>query len=244
MLTLASLAIASSVAVAAFPQSATPGPDFSHWAATDPTNRAPCPFTNSLANHGFLSRTEMTADNINSALENVMLMDSALSNLFSSQSMPLGTVLPDGTKIVSLAELDKHGAIEHDASLTRNDAFTGDNTSFNSTLLDQLLSFSSDGVHVTIDELAKFRAAREKYSKATNPSFTFGLKQQFTAYGEAALLYEAMKDDTGNIRVDWIEVLFREERFPVDLGWRPRPITFTTILGLIGDIKARAATGL
>ncbi|KAJ3172352.1 hypothetical protein HK101_011156 [Irineochytrium annulatum] len=245
--TLVSFTIASAAAVAAFPghyEARNSGPDFSKWAPTDPANSAPCPFTNSLANHGFLSRTAMTKENINSALENVLLMDAALSNVFSTASMPLGTKLPNGTAVVSLAQLDVHGGIEHDASLTRSDTALGDNTAFNETLFEQLLSYSSDGVYITLDELAKFRAAREKHSKAMNPSFSFGPKPQFTAYGEAALLYFSMKDETDKIRVDWIKVLFREERFPVELGWKPKPMSFFTIVGLIADIRVRAATGL
>ncbi|KAJ3172351.1 hypothetical protein HK101_011155 [Irineochytrium annulatum] len=220
-----------------------PSPDFSHWAPTDQSNLAPCPFTNSLANHGYLDRHQMTYENITSALESVLLLDSALSNLFASASMPLGSKLPNGTEVVSLAQLDKHNKIEHDASLTRNDISTGDNTHFNSTLFDELLSFSSDGSYITIAELARFRVSREKYSRATDKDFTFGVRQQVTAYGEAALLYESMRDDSDKIRVDWIKVLFQEERFPVELGWKPRPLGIIKIASLALNIRLRAAFG-
>ncbi|KAJ3211960.1 hypothetical protein HDU67_004153 [Dinochytrium kinnereticum] len=220
-------------------------PDFSKWAPTDKTNMAPCPFTNALANHGFLPRKAMTEGDIKSSLTEVLQLDGILANLFATQSSPLGYTLADGTKVVDLGQLDKHGgAIEHDASLSRSDFFFGDQTSFNLTLYNQFKSFSTDKRYITKSQLAEFRAVREADSKARNPTFTFGLREQFVAYGEAALLVISLSDNTGNIRIDWMDKLFIEERFPVELGWTPRPISTLRVLTLAGELRGRSFTGL
>ena len=50
------------------------------------------------------------------------------------------------------------------------------------------------------------------------------MKERLLAYGEGSLLQILMKDETGNMRIDWLEDLFVKEKFPIDLGWKPRPI--------------------
>ncbi|KAJ3099012.1 hypothetical protein HDU96_010848 [Phlyctochytrium bullatum] len=236
--TVAVALLAATSAVQAFPRPGgnTPAPsvpaavDFSRFAPTDP-----------LANHGFLPRVGMTEEGIKKTLQTVLLMDDFSSNLFATQGIALGYNGTDGTKRVDLGLFNKHNVIEHDASLTRSDLFFGDAVSFNETLYTQMKSFSTDGKYLTPDQLAKFRAVREKDSKARNPEYTFGPQRQFTAYGEAALLVIAMSDDTGNIRLDWTDVLFRQERFPVELGWKPRSISTPRVLAVAADLRVKAA---
>ncbi|KAJ3101355.1 hypothetical protein HDU97_001396 [Phlyctochytrium planicorne] len=213
--------------------------DFSNWQPTDPNNAVSCPFTASLANHGFLPRRGITQDNIKSTLTDVLQLDGFLANLFATQSTPLGYKLANGTEVVDLYQLNKHGGIEHDSSLSRSDTYFGDNFHFNKTLYAQMKSFSTDGKYLTLDQLTKFRAAREADSKKRNPEWDFGIKQQFTAYGEAALLLIAMSDSTGNIRLDWTDILFQEEKFPVELGWTPRPINTARVLALAGEMRLK-----
>jgi hypothetical protein len=86
---------------------------FARWSPTDSNNLAPCPFTNSLANHGLLDRDNMTVKQIKDALS-ALQCDGFIQNLFSGNAtMGLGRKLADGTEVVSLTEVAKHGGIEH-----------------------------------------------------------------------------------------------------------------------------------
>lgn len=90
---------------------------------------------------------------------------------------------------LDLDHLNLHDAIEHDASLTRNDASQGDNHSLQPTLLDALIADAS-GEFLTPESVAKTRARREKESVSKgSPKLT--LKSQTLAYGEAALMLQA-----------------------------------------------------
>ncbi|KAJ3320144.1 hypothetical protein HDU76_000365 [Blyttiomyces sp. JEL0837] len=180
----------------------------------------------------------MTVDDIKYALKS-MGCDFGIQELFSTQSIGLGNgdVNSAGVKIVNLTQLDVHGGIEHDSSLTRSDVGLGDSVKLNTTLLEQFKSFGKTHPgYITFKELADYRKAREADSRARNPNYTFGPKQQFTAFGEAALLYIALSDEIG-IRIDWMEYLFVNEKFPFDLGWRIRPISTVEVLVKAGLLK-------
>nr|AIG55844.1 secreted protein [Achlya hypogyna] len=214
------LAATSAAGFASFLES----PPFPDWHPTDPKNMAPCPMLNSLANHGVLPRTNITASNLRSALGSI--------HCDSSQHR--------GVQELTLKDLDVHNAIEHDASLTRLDAALGSNTKLNSTLLAELLATSADGKYITKSELAQYRVARETNSRKINPSFTFGVKQQVIAYAEAAALFVAFQDATGAMRVDWIKMFFAEEKLPFELGWTLRPITLAHVLVTAGELRGKA----
>ncbi|OQR94250.1 hypothetical protein ACHHYP_01541 [Achlya hypogyna] len=229
------LAATSAAGFASFLES----PPFPDWHPTDPKNMAPCPMLNSLANHGVLPRTNITASNLRSALGSIHCDSSVQRILSSSIVMTLGTDV-GGVQELTLKDLDVHNAIEHDASLTRLDAALGSNTKLNSTLLAELLATSADGKYITKSELAQYRVARETNSRKINPSFTFGVKQQVIAYAEAAALFVAFQDATGAMRVDWIKMFFAEEKLPFELGWTLRPITLAHVLVTAGELRGKA----
>ncbi|KAJ3320140.1 hypothetical protein HDU76_000361 [Blyttiomyces sp. JEL0837] len=187
----------------------------------------------------------MSSDDIKSALNTLQCGD-LIQTIFASGGTGLGHKNAAGTQVVDLVELDKHGVIEHDSSLCRSDYNIGDNVHLNTTLLNQLKSFSTDGVYLTLKELAAFRKAREADSLARNvdangkSTYTFGLKEQFIAYGESSLLFLAMRvndTDDAPMRLDWIEYLFINERFPFELGWTLRPITLAATLSYAAELK-------
>lgn len=125
--------------------------------------------------------------------------------------------------------------IEHDASLSRRDAFFGDNFSFNNTIWQQTVSFFSGGKTALLPA-AKAIANRTADSTQTNPEFTYGFREFVFRYGETAIYLQTMGGDdvTGVTRLDWVKSLFEQERLPHSLGWRPRkePITIPS-LGLM-----------
>jgi len=60
------------------------------------------------------------------------------------------------------------------AAPTRNDRAIGDNINLNMTLFKSLLSFSKDGVTLSLEDLAEHHHLRHNQSKAENPGFIFG----------------------------------------------------------------------
>jgi hypothetical protein len=240
-------ALAASVivsSVTAFPTLKLETPDqFSKWSPTDPKNMAPCPFTNAFANHGLIPRTGITSDDIKAALA-AFQMDSVMQSVFSGPSiMNLGSTV-NGTQVLTLSQLDKHGAIEHDASLTRQDNALGDNTKFDSKLYAQLRALSTDGQYITEGQLAEFRRMREADSRSRNAQFSFGFKEKLTAYGEAALILITMRDDTGKIRLDWLDMLMQQEKLPFELGWKLRSITMAETLVVAGRLLGKVVFAL
>jgi hypothetical protein len=47
----------------------------------------------------------------------------------------------------------------------------------------------------------------------------------------------AMRDETGDIRIDWMDVLFKQERLPFELGWSLRALNLDEALTLGAKIK-------
>eukprot|EP01111_Echinosteliopsis_oligospora_P018494 TRINITY_DN851_c0_g1_i1.p1 TRINITY_DN851_c0_g1~~TRINITY_DN851_c0_g1_i1.p1 ORF type:complete len:261 (+),score=72.41 TRINITY_DN851_c0_g1_i1:27-785(+) len=188
------------------------------WAPPGPGDvRGPCPALNTLANHGFLPRNgqNITAANLTSALEEVLNISSVLANTLSDAA-----VHTDGTDgQLSLDQLDNHETIEHDASMTRLDFYFGDNHDLNQDLFEGLLASSTDGVVVTEDDFAAWQSHRQADSRLSNPTFTFGLKQETAACGEPALFLAVFGQydqatETYNASIDHIKSVFGQEKLP------------------------------
>ena len=91
-----------------------------------------------------------------------------------------------------LNDLDQHNfPIEHDASLSREDAYFGNDYSFNSHIWDQSKSFFKDG-KTGLLPAALAIANRTADSKARNPTFVYGLQQFILRYGEMGLAIQTM----------------------------------------------------
>jgi hypothetical protein len=152
----------------------------------------------------------------------------------------------------NLANLATHNAIEHDASLTRNDLAQGNNNDMQPTLLQALLN-DADGDVLTIDSLAKSRARREMESLQYGSGIPLSVQAHTLAFGEAALLLQVIGtpvdggDDFMAKKSD-IQTWIAEERLPD--GWkRPTlPITLagttllaTKIQGIVPKFRAAFA---
>jgi len=120
-----------------------------------------------------------------------------------------------------LSKLDLHNAIEHDASLTRNDFAQGDNYDMQLPLLQALLD-DADGDYLTVASLAKSRARREQESLAVGSGVPLPVQATVLAFGESALLLQIMgKTINGELQAAKSDVWtwFNEERLPD--GWKP-----------------------
>lgn len=240
LLVVLALVSTSVVQVAAFPFGGKV--DFSKWTPTDRTKGAPCPLMNSLANHGFVPREGITADQLYKALTDVAKVDPITAKIFTDGGMKIGRKNAEGVQVLNLRDLATHGPVEHDASMTRDDLASGDNYNFNPEFYAKMKSFSKDGQYLTLDDLAAYRRFREAESKRRYPStFTFGEAEQKNAYGEVGLLVSLLKDDTGNVPLKWADVFLQSEKFPIEQGWQPRLITLLGVKSIADQVASKAA---
>ncbi|KZV87671.1 aromatic peroxygenase precursor [Exidia glandulosa HHB12029] len=165
--------------------------------------RGPCPGLNALASHGWLPRNGIvTPGEIVTAVQNGYNMEwkravlvtyaaflvngNHLTNLLSLGGMSwLTGHAPPPPALAS--GLNTHGTFEGDASLTRSDAFLGDNHSFNETLFQQLVDISNKvgGGKYNASAAAEVRFQRVQDSIARNPTFNFANPRFNTAFVEA-----------------------------------------------------------
>ncbi|KAK0935201.1 ccr4 associated factor [Friedmanniomyces endolithicus] len=210
--------------------------DWSKW--TPPGNgdvRSPCPAINSLANHGILPHNgkNITKAMANEALTKALHLDSHIANVFAAGAVAAN---PDhSAHSFDLNHVDKHGYIEHDVSLSRNDIAFGDNSTFSKAVFEPLLQTyeasatrqgSNDAVKTSWKTASEVRYARVKASKgkhdAEGGEWTYGLKESILSYGESALYLNLLGKD-GVAPLESVRILFEEERLPYAEGWRPPP---------------------
>ena len=178
-----------------------------------------------------------------------MMLPHLLKGLADGMNMGADfTVLIGGLGLLSsprlvafdLNDLDQHNfPIEHDASLSREDAYFGNNYSFNSSIWNQTRSFFEKDRQTGLYTAALALANRTADSKETNPQFVYGFREFVQRYGEMSIFIQAMGGyQTGVTRLDWVNQLFVEERLPYNLGWRPRaePITIPSLGQMVFDI--------
>lgn len=84
-----------------------------------------------------------------------------------------------------LNDLDQHNfPIEHDASLSRQDAYFGNDYSFYSPNWDMVISHYNGTNYTSIPLASKAKYSRVLNSEAINPTFTYGLREFILSYGE------------------------------------------------------------
>lgn len=138
----------------------------------------------------------------------------------------------------------RHGALEHDASLTRDDVALGDNARVNVTLVHQLLSTSSDGETLSLDDIAAYRRKRDVESAAADPTFSMGAMATFQKYHESSQLMTVLKntsDPNGGVPLEWAREWFVYERMPTQYGWTRPLVAFgwTETLKVAAEISMK-----
>lgn len=201
--------------------------------------RSPCPGLNALANHGYINRNgrNLTIPHLITGLQTGM-------NVGADFTTAIGTAgllsSPDPLEGFSLPDLDEHNfPIEHDASLSRGDAYFGNDYSFNSTYWDMVLSHYAGVTKTSIAVASKAKYSRVQNSMAINPTFTYGPREFILSYGETALYLQTMSDPySGVANLSFVKSLFEEERLPFLLGWKPstQPITLATLGQMILEL--------
>jgi hypothetical protein len=140
---------------------------------------------NTLADHGFLPRDgrNITKANAIAGLNGGLNFNASLCGLMWEQAI-IANPEPNAT-FFTLEHLNVHNVLEHDASLTRADAFFGNNHIFNETVYNASRQWWTEET-VTAKQLAHSKLFRQPESRASNPNYTFSASTEEFSLGEVA----------------------------------------------------------
>ncbi|EGZ09491.1 hypothetical protein PHYSODRAFT_521648 [Phytophthora sojae] len=204
--------------------------------------RSPCPALNTLANHGHIpcDGKELTPAILGEGIMKVYNFDKRLLDLIFLAMPPNFT----------LADLGDPNFIDHDASLVHDDSFFQMAPfKVNKTLVDELLASAEvigdrGGRALTKHAVARFRRRREVECARDNPEFSMSALASFVANGEASFLLQGLGDfNSATISVEHARSFLVDERIPADFRPSKTPITITSVLLAIAELKLRAWLG-
>ncbi|XPS91099.1 hypothetical protein M3J09_000522 [Ascochyta lentis] len=199
--------------------------------------RSPCPGLNALANHNFIPHNgkgntipvliKGLAEGLNMGADFTVAIGGA--GLLASPN-PLGGSF-------DLDDLNMHNfPIEHDASMSRQDAALGNDQPFYDPNWQQYITFFNGKTVTDVPTASKAKFARYNDSLTKNPQFTYGIREAIFSYGENAIYLQAMSDPvSGMAKIEYVRSLFEKERLPYNLGWRPSkaPITLPSLGNMV-----------
>jgi len=142
-----------------------------------------------------------------------------------------------GQKVLDLDQLGLHNVVEHDISLVRRDYHQPQgNLKIQPDLVQRLLESSKDGKTLTMEDLAVFRKRRIQQQLDDNPGLKYGSNEHLIGCAEIALILDLFGNGK-SIPCNYVEALFKEERLPVQEGWRKRWLWTLGFLELRASIK-------
>ena len=164
--------------------------------------------TNSLANHGFINHSgkNITQDQVLYALPYYLGMDNVTAQgLFE---LALTTNPTPNATTFDLDNLSRHNILEHDGSLSRLDAYFGDNHDFDQGVFDQTKAYFTDET-IDLQTATNARLARVLTSNYTNPTFSLSTIGTEFSFGETAAYIGILGDGAqGTVNRSWVEYFF------------------------------------
>ncbi|RKP04926.1 Chloroperoxidase [Thamnocephalis sphaerospora] len=206
------------------PQTVTWSEKMRTWRDGQGQERSPCPFLNTVANHGIInySGQDITTNRIRHVFRDdfglkglVLLVLMGGVHTFAAQER-LHTRIASASHF-HLRQIGQHGFVEHDASLTRR-RHTCDNPKRaiprDNAMIDGLLALAEDG-YVTYNSVAQWRCQvrRQEERDGLHPPTKFPLRCRILAAGEVVGLLNVIGRD-GRISVADAECFLKQERFP------------------------------
>ncbi|KAF1970263.1 Cloroperoxidase [Bimuria novae-zelandiae CBS 107.79] len=205
------------------------------YTAATPYFRSPCPALNSLANHSILPHNgkAITKSMAIAALTQALHLDPKIASIFAAGGVAAN---PDhDAHSFDLNHVSKHGYIEHDVSLSRDDAaFHAGPEKFSPEAWETVLEVyrtahggAKKGDEEIVTDWAsagrarwtRVQSSKEKHERE-GKGWTYGVKEAIMSYGETSLYLNLLgKDGVAPLR--WVRVFFEEERLPYKEGWRP-----------------------
>lgn len=177
---------------------------------------------NTLANHGFFPRDgrNVTRANAIAGLTAGLNFDATLAGIMWDQAV-IANPTPNAT-FFTLEQLNVHNVLEHDASLSRQDAAFGNNHVFNETVFNTSRAYWTADV-LTAEMIANSKLFRQIESRATNPNYRFTSTTEAFSLGEmAAPIIVFGNTDEFTVPKNLVEYFFLNERLPEELGWSPK----------------------
>jgi len=218
--------VLAAVAASAAEDSSTINPAHP-WIAPKATDlRSPCPGLNTLANHGYLPR-----DGRNLSIP--MMLQAAIDGFNVGadaiiQAAKFGLLSGDAPTTLNLDALKLHNLIEHDASVSRGDFALGDNLHFNETIFTTLANANPGLDYYNATSAGQVQHDRLAISLATNPNITNTPKEFLLRTRESGLYLTVMGNPlTGVAPKEFVQIFFREERLPIEEGWKRANTTIT-----------------
>ncbi|KAF2254974.1 Cloroperoxidase [Trematosphaeria pertusa] len=198
--------------------------NFDDWHPPVPGDfRSPCPALNSLANHGIIPRDgkNLTVPFLVKALPQALNLSVEVATIVASAG--LRTSSDPASGVFTLDDLNKHNAIEHDASLTRRDYnLGGEKQNFCPKIFHEFLGYFKGKEQISIPLAAAARWGRVKTERCRNPKFSYTALNRFNSYSESAIYSELLRDPkTDTVPIEFIKIFFAQERLPYKEGWRP-----------------------
>ncbi|ETN41661.1 uncharacterized protein HMPREF1541_03597 [Cyphellophora europaea CBS 101466] len=179
------------------------------WALWSPPGRdevrSPCPALNTLANHSIIpfDGRSISREAIIHALTrpDTFHLSPKMATLFAAGALKANPA-PNATTF-DLDMVDKHGFIEHDVSLSRDDIALSSNSTFSHDRFRETYGFWAGGrgeeAVVTYDEASKARYARviqsQKRHVEVGKKVVYGIKEAILSYGESALFFNVLGKD-------------------------------------------------
>ncbi|KAF8138810.1 heme-thiolate peroxidase [Boletus edulis] len=208
--------------------------------------RGPCPGLNTLAAHGYLPRQGVvTPGQIITAVQEGFNMGYHFASFlcysaFITDGNHLTNLMSIGANTTTKGQLttgiDTHGHFEGDASLTRDDAYLGNNFMFNQTLFN---AFNESAAQVgnsmiTFEAAALDRAIRINDSIARNPEFSFETPRFLGAIAETGFFFAMFvnnqtADNEKPLSLDDAESFFGNHKFPQGFYRRQGPYEFPMV---------------
>ncbi|RDB17072.1 putative sterigmatocystin biosynthesis peroxidase stcC [Hypsizygus marmoreus] len=203
-------------------QTGNPGKRWGEYIAPqDGDSRSACPALNAMANHGILPRDgrNIKFTELSRTVRETYNIAETFSFVVSNFSAGmLGKAFEGGA--CDLADLNLHNGIEHDASLTRQDAFNQrDQGKPDAELVEELLNSATGSGRggkpkLTIENLSWYMANRRTDAKASNPQYSLSFPHRLFGFVNTSFLLTVFDGDVGNLH-DFL----LEERLPE--AWEP-----------------------
>ncbi|KAF7342271.1 Cloroperoxidase [Mycena venus] len=219
---------------------------------------------NTLANHGYIPRNGIASfEEITNAVVEAFNLEYTFAAFIAANNMltrgnPFINKLSIGGESLLVPPLPgkidgpvtggiaKHGRFEGDASITRADAFIGDNVNFQDILYDmallQLGKLGDDGPDgnntvFNIETIVALKKLNIMTSQTTNPKFEFAARRMFAAYGEASFLLNAfVNGTTKQATLPIMSSFFRNQTFPPNWYRAASPVSIALTVETVGHI--------
>jgi len=242
-----------------------PGDDVSHKyvkpGATDV--RGMCPTLNTMANHGYISHSGITtfAEAAN-ACQITLGFGYDTCTFLSALGLLAGGDLPSGKYSIGGADarvpntlgpslgISKHGFFEVDNSISRQDAYFGNQANFQLERFERLVNITENyGGQFGIPTFAEERVLLYNEAKSTNPNFDAGSRWLAVTTAERVFIPRALPNGTDPNNANYANVapFYLNETFPREWFRRATPYslvnTGTDIAALLAASPALTTPG-